>query len=150
MQQRHMNWIVRVKDSFPARNVLGKRVCEAWLDVCHARVRCQSCQWEQMSETWNCHGFSCHLSLTLEAPKREPMRTMGSAWPGTFAQIFHFRKASPADITEPVCCWTWADLKKTDGWSWKSKTMGWYGMLFDMSHEFFEVLRSCLILGLCF
>lgn len=112
MQQRHMNWIVRVKDSFPARNVLGKRVCEAWLDVCHAGVRCQSCQWEPMSETWNCDGFSCHLSLTLEAPKREPMRTMGSAWPGTFAQIFHFRKASPADITEPVCCWTWADLKK--------------------------------------
>ena len=31
MQQRHMNWIVRVKDSFPARKVLGKCIGEAWL-----------------------------------------------------------------------------------------------------------------------
>ena len=149
-----MNWIVRVKDSFPARNVLGKRVCEAWLDACHARVRCQSCQWEPMTETWNCHGFSCHLSLILEAPKRELMRTMDfrpGQGPLPKSSISE-RRAQLTSLSQSAAG-RGRTLKKRTVEVENQKTMGpmgWYGMLFDMSHEFLEVLRSCLILGLCF
>ena len=133
MLPSHMNWIVRVKDSFPSRKVLRKLLRETYSSAL--------AKWSNSFFCLFCMPGSkvpdiAQLRKTATPPtnkKKLPSPSFGphsptvtlvsrasrvsrAAWPWTFAQIFQLRKPSPTDVTQPIRLWPRPDLSRALGW----------------------------------
>ena len=125
----HMNWIVRVKDSFPSRKVLRKLLRETyssalakWSNSFFFMPGSKVPDIAQLPKTTkppkkktpgaSLEGRSPSFGPHSPSVSGESSQFLVSqaAWPWTFAQIFQLRKPSPTDVTQPIRLWPRPDL----------------------------------------